>query len=187
MILQSKCIGSNLVYSGKQFMTSSRVHVPDLRSSVVLLLLAVFDAVLLIILFSTDGQIIVVWYLLYMWITSCGLAVILQKFRRQKTTCRHFVIKDMGRLKYFLEIEFAYTRDRMALSQRKYALDLLQETGLLRCKLETTPFDQSLDFWDSLSGRYRHLIGKLIYIRPNIAYIVGVLSQFMHKPKTVHW
>ena len=49
--------------------------------------------------------------------------------------------KVMGRPKYFLGIEFAYTRDKMALSSKKYALDLLQETGLLGCKPETTPFD----------------------------------------------
>ena len=105
---------------------------------------------------------------------------------------KHFVTKDMGRPKYFLDIEFAYTRDRMALSQRKYIL----ETGLLGCKPESTLFDQSLDFWDSSlplledAGRYRRLVGKLIYltvIRPDIAYIVGVLSQFMQEPRIVHW
>ena len=101
----------------------------------------------------------------------------------------------MDRPKYFLGIEFAYTRDRMALSQRKCVLDLLQETDLLRCKPESAPFDQSLDFWDSSSpllenaNRYRRLVGKLIYLtvtRPNIAYIVKVLSQFMQEPRTVH-
>ena len=59
---------------------------------------------------------------------------------------KHFVTKDMDKLKYFLNIELAYTRDRIALSQRKYVLDLLQETGLLKCKPENTPFDQNLDF-----------------------------------------
>ena len=102
----------------------------------------------------------------------------------------------MDRSKYFLDIEFAYTRDRMILSQRKYVLDLLQQTSLLECKPENTLFDQSLDFWDSSSplledaGRYRWFVGKLIYLnvtRPNIAYIVGILSQFMQEPRTVHW
>lgn len=46
----------------------------------------------------------------------------------------HFVTKDMGKPWYFLDIEFAYTKEMMVLSQRKYVLDLLQETGLLGCK-----------------------------------------------------
>ena len=50
----------------------------------------------------------------------------------------HFVTKDMGKPRYFLSIEFAYANGKMALSQRKYILDLLQETGLLGCKPEST-------------------------------------------------
>ena len=37
--------------------------------------------------------------------------------------------------------------------------------------------------------RYRRLVGKLIYLshtRPDIAYVVGVVSRFMHKPKFQH-
>ena len=54
----------------------------------------------------------------------------------------------------------------------------------------------SRDFWDSSSslfkdvGRYRHLIGKLIYLTVtpfDIAYTMGVLSQFMHEPRIIHW
>ena len=79
----------------------------------------------------------------------------------------HFLTKDMKKPKYFLDIEFAYARDRMALSERKYALDLLQEIGLIECKLESTAIDESLAFWDSTSeffedvGQYRRMIGKL--------------------------
>ena len=34
------------------------------------------------------------------------------------------------------------------------------------------------------------MIGKLIYLtitRSNISYVVGLLSQFMHEPRMVHW
>ena len=33
-------------------------------------------------------------------------------------------------------------------------------------------------------------MGKLIYLtitRPDITYVVGLVSQFMHKPMEVHW
>nr|KYP37763.1 hypothetical protein KK1_041022 [Cajanus cajan] len=38
-------------------------------------------------------------------------------------------------------------------------------------------------------GRYQRLVGKLIYLshtRPNIAYAVNVVSQFMHDPRKPH-
>ena len=40
------------------------------------------------------------------------------------------------------------------------------------------------DFEDS--AWYRRLVGKLIYLtvtRPNIVHVVGLISQFMEKPK----
>ena len=49
----------------------------------------------------------------------------------------YFDTKDMEKFKYFLSIEFVYNNDKMVLSQRKYALDLLHETGLLGCKPES--------------------------------------------------
>ncbi|XP_020246308.1 uncharacterized protein LOC109824184 [Asparagus officinalis] len=56
--------------------------------------------------------------------------------------------------------------------------------------------EANVDLWrDDTSllddaGRYRRLIGKLIYLtvtRPDITFAVGVLSRFMHKPREVHW
>jgi len=44
---------------------------------------------------------------------------------------RYFVTKDMGKPRYFLEIEVAYQKYGLLLSQRKYTLDLLEETGML--------------------------------------------------------
>ena len=63
----------------------------------------------------------------------------------------YFVTKDVGKLKYFFGIEFAYNKDKMALSQRKYVLDLLHETGLLGCKPESTLIEQNSPFWDKSS------------------------------------
>jgi len=44
------------------------------------------------------------------------------------------VTKDMGKPKYFLGIEVAYQKHELLLSQRKYALDLLEQTGRLGSK-----------------------------------------------------
>ncbi|KAK3043021.1 hypothetical protein RJ639_002589 [Escallonia herrerae] len=63
------------------------------------------------------------------------------------STLKHYLdakfhIKDHGKLKYFLGIEVSPSPARIALSQRKYALDILAENGLARCKPAPLPMEQ---------------------------------------------
>ncbi|GJX03207.1 ribonuclease H-like domain-containing protein [Tanacetum coccineum] len=51
-----------------------------------------------------------------------------------------FMIKDLGKLKYFLGIEVVDIEKGICLNQRKYVLDLLSEYGMLACKPVSTPF-----------------------------------------------
>ena len=52
-----------------------------------------------------------------------------------------FEIKDLGALKYFLGMEFARSKEGIFVNQRKYVLDLLDETGMLGCKPVETPIE----------------------------------------------
>jgi hypothetical protein len=47
---------------------------------------------------------------------------------------RAFEVKDLGPLRYFLGIEIARSSKGIVLSQMKYVLDLLTETGMLGCR-----------------------------------------------------
>jgi len=82
----------------------------------------------------------------------------------------HFVTEDVGKPKYFLKIEVAYKKHGLLLSQRKYALDLFEETCLLGCKPASTSMEANVDLWCDGShllddpGQYRRLIEKLIYL-----------------------
>ena len=51
----------------------------------------------------------------------------------KKNLGRAFEVKDLGPLRYFLGIEIAKSPKGIVLSQRKYVLDLLTETGMLGC------------------------------------------------------
>ncbi|RVW63721.1 Retrovirus-related Pol polyprotein from transposon RE1 [Vitis vinifera] len=92
----------------------------------------------------------------------------IQKLKQHLFT--HFQTKDLGKLKYFLGIEITQSSSGVVLSQRKYALDILEETGMLDCKPVDTPMDpnvklvpgQGEPFGDP--GRYRRLVGKLNYL-----------------------
>jgi Reverse transcriptase (RNA-dependent DNA polymerase) len=108
---------------------------------------------------------------------------------------REFDIKDLGKLSYFLGIEIAHSSKGLFLSQRKYVLNLLKETGKLGAKPASTPMETNIklgiDNGETLSdiGQYQRMVGKLIYLtvtRPDIAFVVSVISQFMHAPCTSH-
>jgi len=113
---------------------------------------------------------------------------------RERLTAK-FEMKDLGKLKYFLGIEVAYSRQGIFISQRKYILDLLKDTGKLGCKTTEVPIEQNHRIGNDEENpkvektQYQRLVGKLIYLshtRPDIAYVVSVVSQFMHDPREIH-
>ncbi|KAL1196034.1 Retrovirus-related Pol polyprotein from transposon RE1 [Cardamine amara subsp. amara] len=113
----------------------------------------------------------------------------LPSFKEYLGKCFH--MKDLGKVKYFLGIEIARSNEGIYLSQRKYALDIVAEAGLLGSKPFSTPMEQNHQLSLSKSPflidlePYRRLIGCLIYFltsRPELAYSVHILSQFMKTP-----
>ncbi|XP_028802398.1 uncharacterized protein LOC114757497 [Neltuma alba] len=80
-------------------------------------------------------------------------------------------------------MEISRTKQGINVSQRKYTLDLLQETGMLGAKPAETPMETNCNLEYKKDGtpvdtrRYQRLVGKLIYLahtRPDISYAVGV-------------
>ncbi|XP_016647036.1 PREDICTED: uncharacterized mitochondrial protein AtMg00810-like [Prunus mume] len=106
---------------------------------------------------------------------------------------RSFAIKDLGKSKYFLGMEIAYSSKWLFINQRKYMLDLLKETGKLGAKPVETHVDRAKLNVDGEQladvVKYQRLVGKLIYLTitsPDITYDVSPVSQFMHDPKKSH-
>nr|XP_043611481.1 uncharacterized mitochondrial protein AtMg00810-like [Erigeron canadensis] len=108
---------------------------------------------------------------------------------------KQFTIKDLGFLNYFLGLKVHYPNDGIVLTQRKYTQELLAETGFLDAKPVVTQLPQNMKFSDPCSpylkdqSTYRSLIGKLnflTYTRPDLAFAVQTLSQFMKNPQQIH-
>lgn len=118
----------------------------------------------------------------------------IQAFKTYLSQCFH--MKDLGTLKYFLGIEVARNPTGISLCQRKYALDIISEVGLLGAKPAPFPLEPNHKLtlaqgaYLSAPDKYRRLVGRLIYLsvtRPELSYCVHVLAQFMQNPREEHW
>uniref|UniRef100_A0A2N9FFA4 Reverse transcriptase Ty1/copia-type domain-containing protein n=1 Tax=Fagus sylvatica TaxID=28930 RepID=A0A2N9FFA4_FAGSY len=109
---------------------------------------------------------------------------------------RDFAVKDLGSLNFFLGLEVLPNADGVLLSQQRYIMDLLNRTKMSDAKPVSTPMASSTNL-SAFDGEpftdhtlFRSTVGALQYLaltRPDIAFSVNKLSQFMHKPTTLHW
>lgn len=106
-----------------------------------------------------------------------------------------FSLKDLGPLSYFLGVEVIPHTHGLFLSQSKYIHDILQRANMLDSKPAKTPMTAHppllLNNGIPLSNptTYRAIVGALQYLsftRPDVAFPVNKLSQFMHAPTNLH-
>jgi hypothetical protein len=116
--------------------------------------------------------------------------------KKKKRLANEFEIKDLGALKYFLGMEFAKSKEGIFVNQRKYVQDLLGETGMLGYKPTETPMEPNTKLQPAKTKsvvnkeQYQRLVGRLIYLshtRPDIAFSVSMVSQYMHSPRLEHF
>eukprot|EP01018_Ginkgo_biloba_P007254 Gb_31263 [translate_table: standard] len=108
----------------------------------------------------------------------------------------NFEMIDLGLLHYFMGIEVWQTPGRVFILQAKYIWEVLRRFRMEDCKPTCTPMETGTklsvqDEGVKIDGTlYRQLVGSLIYLtstRPDIAFIVGIVSRFMAEPKQSHW
>ncbi|XP_075106901.1 uncharacterized protein LOC142179908 [Nicotiana tabacum] len=148
--------------------------------------------------------VIILVYVDDLLVTSSHLALIQQV---RKDLQNKFKMKNLGELKYFLGIEFSRPEKGIHMCQRKYGLELVSEIGLAGAKPAGTPLEfnhklTSIEFDRAVNnkedaddqqledkGGYQRIVGRLLYLtmtRPDISFVVQVLSQHMHEPKQSH-
>ena len=116
-----------------------------------------------------------------------------------------FKITDLGSISWLLGL--AIERDRVArtlyISQRSYIESIIRRFNLEDAKPLTIPIDPNISLSKDHCAEteeekkamknvpYREAIGALNWVavgsRPDIAFVVGQLAQFMENPVKVHW
>ncbi|BBG96752.1 transposable element gene [Prunus dulcis] len=109
---------------------------------------------------------------------------------------KEFDKTDLGHLHYFLGLHIQYTYAGISVTQSKYIKDVFFKANLFEFKPCLTPShpnhkllgDDNLPFSDP--AHYRSLLGALQYLtftKPDIAYSVNQVCQFMHSPLETHY
>ena len=142
---------------------------------------------------AAAGSVILLVYVDDIIITGSHTAAITQTIESLTT---EFEIKDLGALHFFLGIQISCDQNGLFLSQSQYVHDLLVKTDMLDAKACDTPClpyqrlfkDDGVPFDDP--KLYRSIVGALLYLtftRPDIAFSVHQVCQFMQIPMVAHF
>ena len=110
-----------------------------------------------------------------------------------------FDMSDLGKMRYFLGIEVLQFGEGIFISQRKYAMEILERFGMERSNEVQNPItpgskifkdengvDVDVTYYKQLVGS---LVGSLMYLtvtRPDIMFAVSLISRYIAKPTELH-
>ena len=111
---------------------------------------------------------------------------------------KRFEMKDCGRVRVCLGLEIARNTSKglLHLNQSRYAEKVLERFGMENASPVVTPMQAQISVADTEtepidSTLYRRAIGSLMYLavgtRPDIAFAVGRLAQFVEAPTKALW
>lgn len=106
-----------------------------------------------------------------------------------------FEVTDLGELSFFIGMEFLKMKTGIMMHQQKYIGELLEKFEMNNCNSISNPSETNSKI-DECSEEervyptvFRQMVGSLRYLcnsRPDICYLVSVISKFMHDPRKTH-
>ena len=118
---------------------------------------------------------------------------------------QHWEITDHRPIQWFLGFEIKRNRESRTISinQRTYIESMVKKFRLTSAKPVSTPMELNAQFTTQQSPStlnqttrmqgvpYSEAIGSILWpavvSHPDVAYVVGILSQFIQNPRTIHW
>jgi hypothetical protein len=114
----------------------------------------------------------------------------------KKSMMHEFDMTDLGRMRYFLGIEVLQEHEGIFIHQRKYAHEMLQRFGMDKCNSVFNPIVPGSKLMQDTAGaklysiHYKQIVGSLMYLtttRPDIMFVVSLLSRYMDHPTELHF
>ncbi|KAJ9542981.1 hypothetical protein OSB04_029487 [Centaurea solstitialis] len=102
---------------------------------------------------------------------------------------------DLGKMKFFLGVEVSQNSEGISLCQSQYANEVLRRFEMWEANDVKNPILPGTNLMKLTSGKdvnntkYMSLIGSLMYLtvtRPDLMYVVSLLSRLMGKPNEEH-
>ena len=126
---------------------------------------------------------------------AASSAAILNDFKYKFS--KKFKIKDLGPVSWFLGMCYKIHKNCITINQKVYTEKILARFNMTDCKPRSIPCDPSIyallrEPSEPLQNvtKFRELIGSLMYLmtgtRPDICYVVTLLSRFMNSPLKIH-
>ncbi|KAH9670830.1 hypothetical protein KPL70_017126 [Citrus sinensis] len=141
-----------------------------------------------------DGDILIVCLYVDDLIFTGSNPSLFEEFKR--VMIKEFEMTDIGLMAYYLDIEVNQKEEGIFISQESYAKEILKRFKMNYCKPISTPVECGVKLSKYDEGEdidptfFKSLVGSLRYLtctRPDILYVVGLVSRYMENPKTTHF
>ena len=108
---------------------------------------------------------------------------------------QEFDMTDLGRMRYLLGIEVLQQTDGIFIGRKKFSQEILDRFGMAGCNSVRNPIVPGSNLVKDTHGipvdstNYKQIVGNLMYLtntRPDIMFVVSLLSRFMARPTELH-
>ena len=116
-------------------------------------------------------------------------------FEFKSSMLREFDMSDLGKIRFFLEIEVLQKSDGIYIRERKYALEVLRRFGMMESNSIGSPIVLGFKInrdgnGNSVDETYsKQLVGSLMYLtatRLDMMFVTCLISRYMTKPMEIH-
>ncbi|PRQ17740.1 putative RNA-directed DNA polymerase [Rosa chinensis] len=106
-----------------------------------------------------------------------------------------FDMSDLGMMRYFLGVEVVQNEAGIYICQKKYASEILERFGMEKSNSVRNPIVPGFKLMKDEGGvkvdatMYKQIVGSLMYLtatRPDLMYVVSLISRFMSSPTELH-